>query len=592
VIMQKRRLLWQIYPPYLIFTAISLMIVGFYFSLSFRRFYIEKTGADLLIRARLLESQFSPLIGREPSSTIDSLCKEVSRKISTRVTVILPSGKVIGDSQEDPSKMDNHSDRPEVIDALGGKNGESVRFSYTLRENMIYVALPLQSDGEIRAVLRVSIPLLTISQALAPIYVRIIIGAILAALFLALVSYLIVRKIRRSIEQLRRGAERFARGEFDRKLYLLDYYEMGALAESMNDMAAQLDERIRAIVRQREEMDAILSSMMEGVLAVDPDERVLIMNQAAARMFDVDSVKTPGQSIQEAVRNIHVHRFVDRTLESPERVEEEIEAGSSRDSVLRARGTVLRDENGGKIGALIVFNDITDLRRLENIRREFVANVSHELKTPITAIKGFVETLQGGAIANKEEVEKFLAIIARHADRLDAIIDDLLSLSKIEQAGDKEDIKFENVELCEVIKSSIKSLELKAGEKNIGIKLDCPADLRPSINASLIEQAVTNLLDNAINYSDPGSDVEVKAAKAESNIIISVRDRGCGIEKRHLPRLFERFYRVDTARSRKMGGTGLGLAIVKHIAQIHGGYATVESEPGKGSLFSLNLPYK
>jgi two-component system phosphate regulon sensor histidine kinase PhoR len=309
-------------------------------------------------------------------------------------------------------------------------------------------------------------------------------------------------------------------------------------------------------------------------------------------MFEVDSVKTPGLSIQEAVRNIHVHRFVNRTLESSDRVDEEIEAGSGKDSVLRARGTVLRDENGGKVGALIVFTDITDLRRLENIRREFVANVSHELKTPITAIKGFVETLQGGAIADKEEAEKFLKIIARHADRLDAIIDDLLSLSKIEQAGDKEDIKFENAELGQVIKSSIKSLEMKAREKNIGIKFDCPADLRPSINASLIEQAITNLLDNAINYSDPGNDVEVKATKTESNIIIAVRDHGCGIEKRHLPRLFERFYRVDTARSRKMGGTGLGLAIVKHIAQIHGGYATVESEPGKGSLFSLNLPYR
>ena len=592
MMMRKRRLLWQIYPPYLIFTAISLVAVGIYLSISFRRFYIEKTAADLLIRARLLESRFSPLIGKEPSSITDGLCKEVSRRISTRVTVILPSGKVIGDSREDPSKMDNHGDRPEVIDALNGKNGESIRFSYTLRENMMYVALPLQIDGEIRAVLRVSIPLFTISQALAPIYARIIIGAILTALFLALVSYVIARRIRRPIEELRRGAERFARGEFGRKLHLLDYYEMGALAESMNDMAAQLDERIRAIVRQREEMDAILSSMIEGVLAVDPDERVLIMNQAAAGMFEVDSVKTPGLSIQEAVRNIHVHRFVNRTLESSDRVDEEIEAGSGKDSVLRARGTVLRDENGGKVGALIVFTDITDLRRLENIRREFVANVSHELKTPITAIKGFVETLQGGAIADKEEAEKFLGIIARHADRLDAIIDDLLSLSKIEQAGDKEDIKIENAELGQVIKSSIKSLEMKAREKNIGIKFDCPADLRPSINASLIEQAVTNLLDNAINYRDPGNDVEVKAAKMESNIIIAVRDHGCGIERRHLPRLFERFYRVDTARSRKMGGTGLGLAIVKHIAQIHGGYATVESEPGKGSLFSLNLPHR
>jgi len=586
--MRKRRLIWQLYPPFLILGVAALVAVSIYLSSSFRKFYIEKTAEDLSVRAKLLENRILPIL--ESDINIDSLCVAIGKDTATRITVILPSGVVIADSEEDPAKMNNHADRPEIISALNRETGESIRHSYTLNEDMMYIAIPLLRENKIVAVLRVSIPLLSISESLGPIYFRIAMGAILAAIFLALVSYLIARRIKRPIDVLRKGAERFAQGDFDHKLYLFDYHEIGALSESMNQMAAQLDERIKTIVRQRDEIDAILTGMIEGVLAVDLDEKVLIMNNAALRMFEVEGLDFHNRSIEEAVRNAQVHDFVGEILSQSRDIESEITIGPRNEMTLRAVGTVLKSEKGEKIGALAVFHDITELRRLENMRREFVANVSHELKTPITAIKGYVETLRDGAIANPDEAKNFLQIVASHTDRLNAIIDDLLSLSKIEQDADRNEIELESVSIDEIVLSAIKSLNAKAEQKKISIRYTPDPTINESLNSNLIQQALCNLIDNAINYSESSNDVLINVDRNESELTIAVTDHGCGIEKRHLPRLFERFYRADTARSRKLGGTGLGLAIVKHIAIAHGGHVTVNSEPGKGSQFAIHIP--
>ncbi len=588
--MRRRRLLWYLYPPYLIIGVISLVAVSMYLSLSFRNVYIESVTADLLVRARLLQDRFAPIIGSAPEAAADSVCKRIAELTSTRITVVDPSGKVIGDSERDPTTLDNHADRPEIIEALSGKIGRSVRYSFTIRQEMIYVAAPVMSGDRVIAVVRASLPLISIRKALGTVYLRIAMGGLIAALFLGVISYFISLRIGRPLEQLRVGAQRFARGEFARKLYSSDYYEMGMLAESMNEMASQLDERIKAIARQRGETDAILASMIEGVLAVDLDMRVLTMNEAAARMFETDSIKAHGLSILETARNIHIHRFVEKTLQSETNIEEEIPLGGTKDIVLQAHGTVLRDEKGNRIGGLVVMHDITEIRRLENVKREFVANVSHELKTPVTAIKGSVETLRDGALSDPAKAEDFLAIISRHADRLNAIIDDLLSLSRIEQTSEREDLIVEKTSIKGLIESAVNSLAARAEQRKIDIRCEASGDFPVSVNAVLIEQAISNLIDNAVNYTDPGGSVLVAISQNEAKIIITVKDNGCGIEKRHLPRLFERFYRVDTARSRKMGGTGLGLAIVKHIAQAHGGYVTVESQPGKGSEFALIIP--
>ncbi len=327
------------------------------------------------------------------------------------------------------------------------------------------------------------------------------------------------------------------------------------------------------------------------MLAVDTEERILRLNRAAAQLIDVTPETAQGRRIREVVRKTDLQRFVARSLKSREPVEGDIVLRyNDRELFLQAHGTLLRDAQGYDIGALVVLNDVTSQRRLENVRRDFVANVSHELKTPITAIKGSVETLLGGAVENPEDAERFLGIVARQADRLNAIIDDLLALSRIEQGVDEGGVALSGGRLRKVLESAIADCGMSARDKGVRIELACAEDLRARINAPLLEQAVVNLLTNAIKYSGSEGKVRVEAEPRTGGVMIKVQDWGCGIQKEHLPRLFERFYRVDKARSRRLGGTGLGLAIVKHIVQAHGGEVLVSSAPGQGSVFTIVLP--
>jgi len=405
-------------------------------------------------------------------------------------------------------------------------------------------------------------------------------------------SLLVSMRITRPIEQIKRRAESIADEGFQIKQPVNGSYEIQALSDAINHMADELRNRIDTIMRQRNEIEAVLSSMIEGVIAMDKEERIISMNHAAATMFLCNAAEAQGRSIQEVVRNTVLHRFVTEALSSLEPIEKDIILYSNGERILDANGTILKDADGKRIGALIVLNDITRLSRLENIRHDFVANVSHEIKTPITAIKGFVETLRSGSVKDSKDIERFLEIIEKHVNRLESIIEDLLSLSRIEREAEEEKISLKETRIKDVLLTAIQICEVKAAPKNIRLELSCDEDLRAKINLPLLEQAVVNLLDNSIKYSEEGSSVQVKAAQMNDEINISVHDQGCGIDKEHLPRLFERFYRVDKARSRQMGGTGLGLSIVKHIAQAHSGHVTVESEIGKGSTFSIHLPEK
>jgi two-component system phosphate regulon sensor histidine kinase PhoR len=331
-------------------------------------------------------------------------------------------------------------------------------------------------------------------------------------------------------------------------------------------------------------------SMVEGVLAVDSNHRILNMNPAAARIFGINVTAARDRDLLEVVRNTDLRNFIAEALGSPETVEGDIVIYDPGERFLRAHGSPLRDGQGRIIGAVIVLDDVSALRRLENVRKDFVANVSHELKTPITSIKGFVETLQGGAMKNPAEAERFLEIIARQADRLHAIIEDLLNLSRIERDAEAGDIALENARLKPVLQAAIQVCEVQAVAKEIRLELECDPALMVPISPPLLEQALVNLIDNAVKYSPNGSAVRVGARQTGDETLLEVQDWGAGIEEKHQARLFERFYRVDKARSRKLGGTGLGLAIVKHIAQAHGGQATVQSEVGRGSTFTLHLP--
>jgi two-component system phosphate regulon sensor histidine kinase PhoR len=326
------------------------------------------------------------------------------------------------------------------------------------------------------------------------------------------------------------------------------------------------------------------------MLACDADERIITLNQAAGSLLGLDLSAAKGHTVQEAIRNADLQRFINRILSKQREAEVEIALHGPEKKFLQISGTVLRDSEGKKIGALIVLNDITRLRHLENIRREFVANVSHELKTPITSIKGYVETLQEGAIDDKGNARKFLEIIFKQADLLHALIDDLLSLSKIEQEAERGEVQLVEEQVRRIIEAAIAAYETRARERRIQMALHGKDEIVVKANARLLEQAVGNLLDNAIKYSEPGGSIEIDVTQGKGEVTIAVSDHGSGIAPEHLPRLFERFYRVDKGRSRELGGTGLGLAIVKYIIQAHGGDVTVESTPAKGSAFTIHLP--
>lgn len=354
--------------------------------------------------------------------------------------------------------------------------------------------------------------------------------------------------------------------------------------------AAAIQGRMSILLRENQEQQAVLASMVEGVLAVDTEKRVISLNQAAARLLGTRLELVQGRLLQEGIRQAELQRFVVAALSSERPVEGCMLLHPLSDRLVQATGTPLRDGQGRVLGAVIVLNDISRLRQLENLRRDFAANVSHELKTPITSIKGFVETLLDGGLHNPHEAERFLRIVLRQADRLNAIIDDLLVLARIEKESETGDIALGPGRLLEVLQAAVHDYEAKAAERGISIKLTCDGSLYANINPALLQQAVMNLLDNAIKYSEPGASVELAGEQRNGRVLISVCDQGCGIAPEHHARLFERFYRVDKARSRKLGGTGLGLAIVKHIVLAHRGEVAVESAPGRGSTFTISLP--
>jgi two-component system phosphate regulon sensor histidine kinase PhoR len=434
------------------------------------------------------------------------------------------------------------------------------------------------------------VPATVVDDAVRSFVLQIVIGGLAAAAAAAGLGYWLARRLARPLELLRTGAERFARGELTHKLPTSDTIEIATLAETLNQMAAALDERIRALVRQRNEADAVLASMVEGVIAVDSHERILSMNQVCRRLLALDPARAQGRALPEVVRNPQLQQLVGEVLGTGEPAREEIALQQPQPRFLDAQGSALRDAAGRQIGVLVVLHDVTQLRKLESVRRDFVANVSHELRTPITSIKGFVETLLDGALAQPDDARRFLEIVAVQTDRLGAIIEDLLMLSRIEQEAEKAEIALEPGRIRPVMDAAAAVCQIKAQEKQIRLEVDCDDALQATINPPLLEQALVNLIDNAVKYSAAGQTVRLAAEAADDEVQIHVRDCGCGIPREHLPRIFERFYRVDKARSRKLGGTGLGLAIVKHIAQSHGGRATVESALGQGSTFTLHLP--
>lgn len=590
----KRKLLWQLFFA---FSAIVIISFIFYAAVSFRlftRFYEERTVSDLSAHLSIAEHILSTAWNSEASAETQAVLLRMGKDSDIRYTVILPNGKVIADSVEDPSLMANHDDRPEIIAAIaaseGGK-GVAIRYSPTLKKDFVYVAESVKNNGQLQFVLRVARPLATINEAVSPLFHEVLLALFLIVALAIIISFFVARRISMTLAVLRDGAESFARGEFTHRLPVPPTGEFAQLAVSLNAMAEALDDRIGTITAQKQELETILSSMDEALLMVYEDERVVRINYAAEMLFEVSAQAVAGKPVIGLVHNKQLYEFIREVISSGITANRDVELFDADSKVLHAHGAIVPSAEGSAPRmALFVFSDITHLKRLENIRKEFVANVSHELRTPITAIKGFAETLLDGAIDERENAKVFLETISRQAERLGSIIEELLALSRIERDTDRKEIVLAREELKPILDSAANSYRQRAEKRGIIIEVKCDEMQPVMVNRQLIEQAVGNLVDNAVTYSHDNGLIEVLARREGGEIILSVRDNGIGISSEHLPRLFERFYRVDKARSRKAGGTGLGLSIVKHISIAHGGRVAVESVTGKGSMFSIIIP--
>ena len=571
MIMARRRLNSQLFISYLVIILLAVVALGWFASQSVKSFYFSEKRDDLKARAVLVRETLDIMRENTPES-LSNFCRRVGEKTATRITLLHNDGHVLADSHEDAAVMDNHSDRPEIREAIGNGEGTSIRYSHTLDEEMMYLAIFTEiSDKPI--VVRLSVPITSLQETLAVMRKRIIFAVILIAAVSSSISYLVSQRIVRPLEAMKRGADRFAAGDLNRKLSIPNLEETGSLAETLNEMASQLDARIMTILKQRNEREAILTSMVEGVVAIDEQGRTVTFNEAAVRLLGVDLENELGKPLTELVRSSKLTDLLKKTMKSDEVIESEIElVGSDRKRFVQVHGVRLRGDDGPTTRTLIVLNDISRLKRLEQVRRDFVANVSHELKTPITSIQGYVETLQDFLSEEDNDATHFLSIIVRQSERMKLIIDDLLHLSQIEDMQERGELQKVPTEIFPLLESAVEDVRSQSGTKKLAFDLHCSEDLNVEVNSQLFRQAVTNLLDNAVKYGD-GSTILLNCLQVEDNIEVSVTNAGSIIAPEHRERLFERFYRIDKGRSREKGGTGLGLAIVKHITLAHGGEA-------------------
>ncbi|HHB77390.1 MAG TPA: HAMP domain-containing histidine kinase [Desulfobulbus sp.] len=613
--MKNTRLFLQIFLAVLLIVTGSIVAVSWYGSGMIRSFYYQQMREDIDNRALLVRPHILQLLDHD-TGKLQNFCQQAGREASTRITVINGVGKVLADSNEDPARMDNHSSRPEIKVAYKGGTGSSLRFSKTLSRRMLYVAIPLQNRQPDQGVLRLSVPATALDMVLADIRKKIIGGTMTIALLAAWLSYLLARRISRPLERMQRGAELLSAGKTGHPISLDDDYmarEIADLGQALNVMGRQIHSRIMMISQQRNELEAVFSSMTDGVLAIGANHQIIRVNKAAARLFLIDGEGVQGKPFEGVIRNRILQKFLEITIERDYPTKKDLNLmEGGRDLSLRLHAVPLYDGEEKRLGSLIIINNLTRLNQLENIRQDFVANVSHELKTPITAIRGYVETLLDGAMEDGNAAENFLRIIERQSGRLDAIVDDLLTLARIEDRFKNNDIPLETEKILPILEAVIQACAPQATQKNLSISVDCDSELAAQVNRSMLEQGIINLLSNAIKYSPEGKTVSITAVRRQEvtgkNVVdIQVRDQGPGIGREHLERIFERFYRCDKARSRESGGTGLGLAIVKHIAQCHGGTGlglaivkhiaqchggtvNVRSRVGSGATFTMTIP--
>jgi two-component system phosphate regulon sensor histidine kinase PhoR len=580
----KNRLFWRFGSVHLILFLLVLIAVDTYVVRSMRQAYLDAAFSQLESLTHLADR-------RPPESSDPADLKEWASWMSrtgVRITLVALDGKVLADSDEDPRKMDNHIGRPEIREALEKGSGRAVRYSATLGHDLVYLAIRQPTRAGVPTILRVSMPLERLSAALRGYRRGLWIASAVILVLAAGASLLFFRTYSARVQRLKEFSRRVAGGDFHPLPLDRRHDELADLSGTLNQTAAQLDATIRALTEERNQSGAVLTSMVEGVVVISPNQRVIFCNAAFRRALRLGDIPWNDRPVVEVIPNADLLSYIRKAHAENTAVTSELVTGSLETRSFSVTVTPVRSGDRTS-GSVVVLHDITEIRRLERARRDFVANVSHEFKTPLTAIQGFAETLLSGALEDADHNRRFLEIIREHAIRLGCLTEDLLKLAQIE-AG-KLDLHFQSIAIQSVIQACLETSRLRADQKNLTLTADSGADLPPVRgDAASLRQVLQNLLDNAVRYAPPGGHVWIRAGVRDKEIVVSVTDEGPGIPKVEQERIFERFYRADAARSRESGGTGLGLSIAKHLVEAHGGRIRVESEVGHGATFQVFLP--
>ena len=591
----RARLFWKLGLTYIALLLGVLVTVDLYSARVLRREYLRSANERLSSLLKLVQARPPH---PEDLAELQSWAEWMAQS-GVRVTVIDSDGRVLAETARDPETLENHLDRPEVQQALLTGAGESVRHSKTVNQELVYRAVRYQPAGRSPVIIRMALPLGEIDSSLAELRGKLLLASLVILVIGTVASLGFSRMFTTRVQRLKDFSRRVAEGDFRPLLAEEPRDELADLGEALNETAKQLDFEIRLLSSERNRSGAILRSMVEGVAVIDAQERLVFCNRAFSEILSLNPASIEGRPLIELVRISDLLGLIRRALRGEEGLRSDIAMGivQQRSFVVTAApvnalevGPASGAEAAEKpSGAVVVLHDVTELRRLERVRQDFVANVSHEFKTPLTAIQGFAETLLAGALDDPNNNRRFLEIIRDHAARLARLTDDLLKLARIE-AG-KLEIEFSPVGLTELIEGCAETTLLKASRKQITLEIEIPPGL-PAVrgDASLLRDVLQNLLDNAIQYTPAGGRIRVNATAGVREAVITVADTGIGIPLAEQERIFERFYRADAARSREAGGTGLGLSIAKHIVEAHGGHLWVESTVGSGSRFSLSIP--
>ncbi|MRR56953.1 MAG: HAMP domain-containing histidine kinase [Deltaproteobacteria bacterium] len=586
----KVKIQWKLMASYLTLVLLIGAILYGYLSHTLEKNLTAEVRENLLNEARLVRIMSTREVA-DMRRDAPALARTAGLEIKARVSIISGAGVVVGDSEltdAELRRLENHAGRPEFRQALESGTGISTRYSSTLGTNMLYIALPFNARNGEAGVIRLALPLSRIETAMSSL--RTIIGAalLLAVLCSLFLSYVLSSITTRPLRNMAAAASRIGKGEFSSRIHVASRDEIGELAAVMNEMAEKIEDQLERISAERNRLDTILRGMGEGVIVTDHSGVVTLANPAFRALFS-PAEDIEGKSLIEITRQPSMVNALKKVLDTRDEMLEEMEIQLPEEKHLLTHWVPLIEDQT-LVGAVAVFHDITDLKTLEKIRKDFVANVSHELRTPVSVIKGYAETLLSeGQTLPQEKTSSFLGIIHCHAERLANLISDLLTLSRMESGA----LFLEPVpaQLDPAINRAVRLLEQKGRTKGVTVTVSETLQDMPQVivDPAKLEQVLINLLDNAIKFTPEGGTITIAAADLGPQVRVEVRDTGIGIAPHAIPRIFERFYRVDAARSRDMGGTGLGLSIVKHIVQAHGGSVSVESVPGKGSTFSFTL---